>query len=271
MQKGQKIDVVVVLPSDGRLEIILDQIEAIRWSCEQKIEIVVVDIKGCFKELPHASIIHNKNLISCLEINRQTFCTNFAIKKILDDGIEFNSVIVLQDDALPIKKEIDTWALSEIKESKNVGLFGLLDLEKSNLYFWRKQKILEVTIQMYEWRNLGNRLPPAHFILPSFEIYTKNFVDKMLKDGFLSENMMRWKYEGGIFQTWVTHIIGFEVFLHHPMTPPFFYRKSNHMDWHFQHKINEKVKIFGSTKDNKFATETETRAFFAQQRNSNKK
>ena len=122
MLQKNKVKTVIVMATCSPREVLLDQIDAIKWSCRDSFEIVVVDDNGGL-ELP-CHVLRSRSQIK--KPGKVGFKVNEGIQWALKN-IDFDMVMVLDDDALPIGRGLDTWALKIFSDNPNFGMIGTKD------------------------------------------------------------------------------------------------------------------------------------------------
>jgi hypothetical protein len=239
---------LVVMATNRQKDVMLDQIDAIHWTCQYPHEIIVVDDKGGL-ELPC------KVMLSQGKVKKHStvgFKVNEAIKWALNN-IDFEMVMVLDDDALPIGKGLDSWALNIFKNNPKIGTIGVEDsIPASNLY--NSQNYVEKMLnQLSQWVPIENWTPPKQYVFYAVNFQSRALVEKLNTLGLLDHDKDIWPAPCETFQSWVTTLAGFELYLHgqypHNMQSPLYamYKKPQLPD--DPRTLNNKFLLHHSIKD----------------------
>lgn len=188
-------------------EVLEDQIDAIRWTCESPVEIVVVDDKGGLDLDCH--VIRSEG-----KIHRAAavgFKVNEGIAWAISQGIPFDMVMVLDDDALPLGKGLDTWAQSIMSEGK-IGLLGTKDAVKSCENYTRPNKASQMLTLLKSWVDVPDDWkPPQECVFYAVNFQSRSLVDKLHDVGLLTPDKETWSHitPCETFQAWVTELFGY--------------------------------------------------------------
>ncbi len=213
----QKVKTLVVIPTNREIDIIADQVEAARWSCLEKSEILVVDDVGNLEDLPCEKILsiyqrtQKKRIPTPYGYTKAAFRANEGIRHALESKLDFDMVMVLDDDALPIGQGLDRWALEVFKQNPKAGMIGVMDDVKACANYLKKENVIQMMKQMSEWKHVGNIVPPKETIFYAVNFQSRALVENLWRMGFYGEDMERWVFPCETFQSWVTAMTGFEL------------------------------------------------------------
>jgi hypothetical protein len=106
------VDTLVVMATNRGPAIVRDQLDAIRWSFARPFHAVVVDVAGDVGPQGDDVTVIRSRVVPAKAMSG--FKSNEGIAHALARGIRFDAVLVIDDDALPIGRGLDTWALDRI-------------------------------------------------------------------------------------------------------------------------------------------------------------
>lgn len=206
MLQKNKVKTVVVMATCNSRDVMLDQIEAIQWSCKESLEIVVVDDNGGL-ELP-CTVLRSKSKVK--RPGTVGFKVNEGIQWALKN-VDFDMVMVLDDDALPIGKGIDVWALKNFSENPKFGMIGTMDDVKACDMYRDPKKVDLMLKQLSKWCDVNNWIPPSEVIFYAVNFQSRALVEKLETMGMLDVEKEIWPMPCETFQSWVTVLAGFEL------------------------------------------------------------
>jgi hypothetical protein len=208
MLQKNKVKTVVVMTTCNDRKIVLDQIDAIKWSCDESFEIVVVDDKGGL-ELP-CTVLRSQSKLKGFPFQKGAFKVNEGIQWSLKN-IDFDMVMVLDDDALPIGKGLDTWALNKFKKNPKIGMIGTKDDIKACSLYREPMKVKMMMEQLSKWHSIENWTPPPEVIFYAVNFQSRALVEKLNIMGMLDVEKEIWSMPCETFQSWVTNLAGFDL------------------------------------------------------------
>lgn len=208
MLQKNKVKTVVVMATCSPREIILDQIEAIEWSCDESFTIVIVNDGEIELDLPY-TVIKSKSKIKRASV--VGFKVNEGIKWALDN-IDFDMVMVLDDDALPIGRGLDTWALNKFKDNKNIGMIGTMDDVKACEMYRNADRVELCLKYLAEWCDISNWTPPNEVIFYAVNFQSRDLIEKLDSMNMLNVEKEIWPMPCETFQSWITTLAGFDLY-----------------------------------------------------------
>jgi len=207
MQSKNKVKTLIVVATCNGPDVMLDQLDAIKWSCQDSYEVVVVDDVGGLS-LPCTVLRSNGKIKKPGTVG---FKVNEGIKWALDH-IDFEMVMVLDDDALPIGKGLDTWALDIFKKNPNAGLIGTMDDVKACAMYSEPARVNRMLEQLKQWILVDNWIPPKEVVFYAVNFQSRACVEKLNSMGMLNPDKEIWPSPCETFQSWVTLLAGFELY-----------------------------------------------------------
>lgn len=207
-------DTLCVIATCSDSKIISDQIEAVNWSCEHDVHIVIVDdLDGRFLNFNYDNVDVMKPRGTYKHARAVGFKVNEGLAWAVSRGIVFKMAMVLDDDALPIGKGLDDWAMSVFKGSPSAGYLGTKDSVDSMSRYNNSgkrdkgQKWLSERIELPEgWS------PPTENIFYAVNFQTSDFVCGMMLNDLCKPEMDSWAdiLPCEVFQSWCCELLGFD-------------------------------------------------------------
>lgn len=190
----------------NRSEFILnDQLAAIEWACDMPHHVVVVDDAKKFGEpgtygnysLIHSTVPSMKHLSG--------FKNNEAVKFAIKGGIEFDQVVFLDDDALPIGKGVDSWSLERLAET-DVDLLGAQD----RLNYQEYWGIAEELFDNWGVKGLDNFYPASDGVFYATCFMSRRAAEGLYEAGLLvPEGCEHWPLWPDPYISWAVQSLGF--------------------------------------------------------------
>jgi hypothetical protein len=227
-----KVETLVVFATN-RQGIIADQLEAIHWAHEQPHAVVVVD-DTLAPDTPPDRRGDNVIVIgSRVAQKRQLsgFKNNEAIRYALESGIDFRYVFSLDDDALPIGRGLDTWALGQL-DATAVDLLGVRDRVNYQIYWQQVPRLLG------RWLPEAREVTGAIDLAPESIFYAVNWMSRGLVDTLYARNVLvpdgcdAWPLWPDVYISWMAQLLGaYQVTWGHMdmPRPPIYANHRNHM------------------------------------------
>jgi hypothetical protein len=229
------VKTLVVMATNRGQFIATDQFEAIEWSHSESFLMVIVDGGGAidspFGPEPgprEYAVIPNKLMP---KLNLSGFITYQGIQWAIDQGITFDRVLVLDDDALPIGLHLDIWARLEM-EKCDVDLLGVRD--RVNYQMWWPSRGAFV-------RDLCTELPAdfaptAETIFFASHWMSRKFVDRLVERRFLApEKYETWDLWPDVYISWLCQALGFQTqfagSMENPEAPVYANHPKEHQRW----------------------------------------
>jgi hypothetical protein len=229
---GMKVETLIVFATN-RPGIIDDHVAAIHWSHLRSHTIVVVD-----DTLPADALSQQANnrytIPSQVRKDRRMsgFKNNEAIRFALDVlKLDFRYVCCLDDDALPIGRGLDDWAIRQM-DATAIDLLGVRDRVNYQTY-WNEVP-----------RLLGSWLPEALEVKGAIDLqaetifYAANWMSRGLVDAMHGRDLLvppgceRWPLWPDVYVSWVAQLLGaYQVTWGHmdAPRPPLYCNHRNHM------------------------------------------
>ena len=227
-----KVETLIVFATNRR-GIIKDHVEAIHWSHNLPHAIVCVDDTlekddplirqdGNFFRIP-SQVASRRNLSG--------FKNNEGIKFALSHGIDFRYVLCIDDDALPIGRGLDEWAIMKM-DATAIDLLGVKDRINYQGYWPQIPQLLS------RW------IPEARDIIAPIDLSTetvfyainwmsRGFVDAMAERNLLvPDGCNDWPLWPDIYISWVAQFVGAYLVTWGHMDdprPPIYGNHRNHM------------------------------------------
>ena len=205
-------DTLVVMLTARDLDIILDQIDAIFWSCLSKIKIVIVDDTKKIKDLniENVEVVYTNTKIKNKYNHNMAQKVNAGILHAINKNYNFKMAMVIDDDALPINsKGLDLWALNILKYNENIGCIGSKD-EAIYSKDWMLEKIKNHFKEYFS--NIENFKFPERQVFYAVNFQSKKFIDKAFQHGLLDVKHENYPFPAESFLTNCVSLMGFENF-----------------------------------------------------------
>ena len=195
------------MATNNKADVIEDQIEAIKWSCKQSVEIIVVDDGNNLSDLKCTTIKSKGKIHKASSVG---FKVNEGIYWAIENGIEFEMAMVLDDDSLPIRKGLDVWAMNELKKDK-IGLLGVKD-DKIACGLYSSEKAKKAMMKkLKQWIDVPEGWePPNENVFYAVNFQPSSLILKMKEKGMLSADKEEWPRPCETFQAWMTELFGFK-------------------------------------------------------------
>jgi hypothetical protein len=227
-----KVETLIVFATNRR-PIIADQVDAIRWSHNLSHAIVCVDDMLERDDPLHRQDGNYFRIASKIPSRRNLsgFKNNEGIQFALKQGIDFRYVLCLDDDALPIGRGLDEWAIEKMDRAA-IDLFGVQD-RVNYQGLWAQLPNL-----------LGRWIPDARNVTgptdisPETIFYAINWMSRGLVDTLAEHNLLvpdgceRWSLWPDVYISLVSQFMGgYQVTWGHmdDPKPPIYGNHRNHM------------------------------------------
>jgi hypothetical protein len=227
-----KVETLVVFATNRR-GIIADQVAAIHWSHALAHAIVCVDDTlerddplvrqdGNFFRIP-SQIASRRNLSG--------FKNNEGIKFALARDIDFRYVLCLDDDALPIGKGLDEWAVEKMDKTA-IDQLGVRDRVNYQGYWPQIPQLLG------RWLPEAGNVSGPLDLSPETIFYAVNWMSRGLVDTLAERNLLvpdgceAWPLWPDTYLSWVAMLVGgYQVTWGHmdDPKPPIYGNHRNHM------------------------------------------
>jgi hypothetical protein len=203
-----KVETLVVFATN-RKGIIDDQVDAIRWSHSLPHAIICVDDT---LERDDPVVRQNGNFFRIASRipsrrNLSGFKNNEAIRFALGNGIDFRYVLCIDDDALPIGRGLDEWAVPKM-DATAIDLLGVRD--RVNYQGWWAQ----VPQYLGRWMPEAKDISGPIDLSPETIFYAVNWMSRGLVDTLAERNLLvpdgceQWALWPDIYISWVTQLAG---------------------------------------------------------------
>lgn len=203
----KNVDLICVMATCSDNETICDQIDALNWGLQCNKHIIILDDRGALSiDKENTTILEPKGKIH--HASKVGFKVNEGIAWAIQN-IDFKICMVLDDDALIIRKGLEKW-IFRLLENKT-GILGVKDCNISNKNYSKlenKNKCLSI---------LEKYVDVSQFEFPNeYVFYAVNFqpfqtLAILYEKGFLSPEMEIWPLPCESYQTTVTSLIGHEI------------------------------------------------------------
>jgi hypothetical protein len=223
----------LIVFATNRPGIIKDQVEAIHWSHNLSHAIVCVDDTlerddpltrqdGNVFRIP-SQIASRRNLSG--------FKNNEGILFALARGINFRYVLCLDDDALPIGRGLDEWAITKM-DTTAIDLLGVKDRVNYQNYWPQVPQLLGLWLP--EAKNVAG---PLDLVVETI-FYAVNWMSRGLVDTLAERDLLvpdgceEWSLWPDIYISWVSQLVGgYQVTWGHmdDPKPPIYCNHRNHM------------------------------------------
>jgi hypothetical protein len=227
-----RVETLIVFATNRR-GIIEDQVDAIRWSHNLPHAVVCVDDTlekddpmirqdGNFFRIPSQLPGHR---------NLSGFKNNEGIAFALNSDIDFRYVLCLDDDALPIGRGLDDWAIRQM-DTTAIDLLGVRD--RVNYQPWWPQVPGLLGRWMPEALNVSGPLD----LNPETIFYAINWMSRPLVDVLASRGLLvpdgceEWTLWPDVYISWVAQLLGAYQVTWGQMDdpkPPIYGNHRNHM------------------------------------------
>jgi len=227
-----RVETLIVFATN-RKGIIKDQIEAIHWAHNLPHAIVCVDDTR-ERDDPVAWQDGNDFRIASRIPSRRNlsgFKNNEGIKFALNHDIDFRYVLCLDDDALPIGRGLDEWAIKQMDHTA-IDLFGVRDRVNYQGYWPQIPKILG------RWLPEAREISGPIDLSPETVFYSINWMSRGLVNLLAERNLLTpdgcedWALWPDVYISWVTQLLGgYMVTWGHldDPKPPIYNNHRNHM------------------------------------------
>ena len=227
-----RVETLVVFATN-RKGIIADQVDAIRWAHNLPHAIVVVD-DTLEKDDPLVRQDGNVFRIPSQLPGRRNlsgFKNNEGIKFALASGIDFRYVLCLDDDALPIGRGLDDWAVAQM-DATAIDLLGVRDRVNYQSWWQRVPQLLGAW--MPEARNIAGPID----LSPETIFYAVHWMSRGLVDTLAARNLLLpagcegWQLWPDVYISWVAQLAGGYIVTWGHMDdpkPPLYANHRNHM------------------------------------------
>jgi len=204
-----KVKTLCVMATSSEPKVIEDQVEAIRWSCQTPVEIVVVD--DCSRTDWKQDGCH----ILQSNTRRHTpaavgYKVNEGIAWAIDQGMPFEMVMVLDDDALPIGKGLDVWALNILEDDPEIGLLGVMDDMLARKAYSKPSNVEKMMDAMKKWHNVSEWVSPKDNIFYAVNFQPRSIVELFNQQGVLHPSREVWPCPCETYQSWMTEFFGYK-------------------------------------------------------------
>jgi hypothetical protein len=203
-----KVETLVVFATN-RPGIIADQVDAIRWSHALPHAIVCVD-----DTLERDDPVFRRDG-NCFRIasrlpgrrNLSGFKNNEGIRFALDQGIDFRYVLCLDDDALPIGRGLDEWAVARM-DATAIDLFGVRDRVNVQNYW------LQIPRLLGRWMPEAKQVAGPLDLSPETVFYAINWMSRGLVDTLADRDLLvppgceSWPLWPDAYASWVAQLAG---------------------------------------------------------------
>jgi hypothetical protein len=203
-----RVETLIVFCTN-RPAIVNDHVEAIHWSHNLPHAIVCVD-DTLEKDDPLVRQTDNFFRIPSRLPSRRNlsgFKNHEAIVFALNKGIDFRYVLCLDDDALPIGRGLDDWAIDQM-DTTAIDLLGVMD--RVNYQAWWGQ----IPGMLGKWLPEANKISGPLDLSPETVFYAVNWMSRGLVDVMAKRNLLLpdmcedWPQWPDIYISMVTHILG---------------------------------------------------------------
>jgi hypothetical protein len=265
-----RVETLVVFATN-RKGIIVDQVDAIRWSHTMPHAVVCVDdtlqkddqlIRRADNFFRIASKLPGRQHLS-------GFKNNEGIKFALASGIDFRYVLCLDDDALPIGRGLDEWAVEQM-DATAIDLFGVRD--RVNYQGWWQQ----APAMLGRWLPEAKKVAAPIDINPESVFYAINWMSRGLVDTLAARDLLvpdgceEWDYWPDLYISWVAQLVGAYIVTWGAMDdprPPIYANHRNHMKFAPNPRILRRdFMIYHPIRQVTMYDERTLREYYAQQR-----
>lgn len=266
----ETFDFLCVMTTNSNRETVNDQIESLFWGLGSKFGLIIVNDGNNDLNFSQSNIFTIKPKGTIHNAGKVGFKTNEGLKWAIENKIKFKCAMILDDDALIIRKGLGDWFIKKFEKNKNLGLIAVGDDELANKRYSDKSK--HETYQNYLIKWLGSTkidIPKKYaFYAVNFQSYDmiKCFYEKNLLD-FEKE---AWPYPCETFQTIMSVFLNFEIELHgqypdnlHPPLYVMHHGSKNPID---PRELPKNFLIHHSIRHVKNASEWEIRKFYRKKR-----
>lgn len=229
--KGLKVDTLAVFTTNRGPYIIQDQVDAIAWSFDRPhLAVCVVDRPpGTPVERGHGHVLVPSSLPGGRFMSG--FKNQEGIRWALEAGVDFRVAMCLDDDALPIGRGLDAWALDEMSATA-IDLLGVRD-RVSYQRHWK-----DAIAALGRWMPEAKRITGAIDLLAESVFYAANWMSRELAEQMRSRGLLvpdgceRWQNWPDVYVSWVAQLLGaYQVCwggMDNPV-PPLYANHRNHM------------------------------------------
>jgi hypothetical protein len=230
------IDTLFVFASNRSQYIFTDQMDAIRWTCEDRsFHVAVIDdgnnygVPGTHGDysLVHSKVPSQKHLSG--------FKNNEALRWAIDHGYDFQQVIFMDDDSLPIRKGLDAWSLATMGRT-GVDLLGVEDRVNYQPYWHEYEPLFR------EWGvDTEGWYPPSASIF-----YATCFLSRAAALNLYTKNLLvprgcdKWTLWPDIYLSWIVALTNGYVMRWGHMDQPRAPLYLNHMN-HMRHAPDPRI------------------------------
>lgn len=223
----------LVVFATNRQGIVADQVEAIRWAHRRPHAIVVVD-DTLGPDNPPVRQEDNCFTIGSRVASRRNlsgFKNHEGIRFALGHGIDFRYVLCLDDDALPIGRGLDDWAIRHMDHTA-IDLLGVRDRVNYQTH-WP-----QVSALLGRWLPEARNVRGAIDLAPETVFYAVSWMSRGLVDALHGRDLLvpegcdDWPLWPDVYISWVAQLLGaYQVTWGHMdmPRPPLYGNHRNHM------------------------------------------
>jgi glycosyltransferase involved in cell wall biosynthesis len=217
------VDTLIVCAINRGHDIAADLLDGLRWGCVRPFHLILIDDVGNIEVAgPDVTVIR-----SAIESRKEFsgFKNNEGIVHAIAAGLEFEVVLCLDDDVLPIGRGFDDWACG-LMDRYAVDLLGVGDrIDYSNDWpDWKKQ--------FGEWvPEAVNFIPVAEGVFYSATWLSRYLVLDLASRGLLvPPNYEQWTLWPDVYISWMAQALGHHVKIWGTMDAPVAPLYANHPD-----------------------------------------
>jgi hypothetical protein len=194
------VSTLVVMATNRGPDIVRDQLDAIRWSFARPFHAVVVDDAGDVGPQGDDVTVIRSRVAPAKAMSG--FKSNEGIAHALARGIRFDAALVIDDDALPIGRGLDTWALDRIGRDA-VDLLGVADRVDYALYW----PLWAARFAAWVPESIGFTPGPGIF-------YAANWMSRVLVDDLAARGLLlppgyqAWDLWPDVYISWMAQALG---------------------------------------------------------------
>lgn len=261
-----KSNLLCVMSTSSNKNIVEDQIESLFWGLEMNFNLIIVNDGDHNLNFNQNNIFVIKPQGAIHSAAKVGFKINEGLKWAIDKNIYFKYSMILDDDALLIRKGIDDWFVKKFENNKKIGIIGVGDDEIANKRYSDLNKIKIYNKFIYNWLKIKNFQIPKKYLFYAVNFQSYEMIKSFYDSNLLNHDKEIWPYPCETFQTIMSKLLNFEIYFHgqypNNLSPPLYVMHHGTKSPLDPRKISKKFLIHHSIKRIKNTDEWEVRNYY---------
>jgi hypothetical protein len=210
----KEFDFLCVMATNSNNDIINDQIESLFWGLRSNFALVIVNDGINDLNFNQHNIFTIKPKGQIHNASKVGFKINEGLSWAIEKDIKFKCAMILDDDALIIRKGLDDWFINKFEKSKNLGLLAVGDDEIANERYSDDSKHKTYKNFLHRWLSLKEFSVPKKYAFYAVNFQSYEMIKFFYEKKLLEQSKEEWPYPCETFQTIMCEALNFEIELY---------------------------------------------------------